>query len=141
MADTAWTFANLRVLIVEDEEDLRVEMVEFLRRRHEVAACGTVQAAYDALTEAIANAQTPDVVLCDVGLTDGDGSDIYLEFAARLPNCRWIMISGYIQLDDLANKMARVPGPAPTNVEKPVSLRLLQQLILGEHDSQGSDRR
>ena len=122
-----------RILLVEDEEGVSVEIEHYMRRfGYEVIACIGVRAARESLLAQLARASPPQVVLCDLALPDGDAGDIYLEFAPRLPGCRWVIMSGAIDLDELNGKIGRTPGPRPTVVDKPVSLHTLRALIEGE---------
>lgn len=124
-----------RVLLVEDEESVAAEIIQFLRRSgHEVMSCASVRAARDTLEAAIAGARPPQVVLSDHGLPDGDAGDLYVEFAARLPGCRWIVLSGHVDHEDLQAKIDRTSGPKPFVVEKPASLLTLRRLVEGDKD-------
>jgi CheY-like chemotaxis protein len=62
----------LRVLLVEDHHDSRAALLRLLERcGHEVCACDCVAAAL-----AEAGAAPFDIVICDIGLPDGDGCDL-----------------------------------------------------------------
>lgn len=114
----------MNILVVEDDADLRVEIVEYLeRRRHTVTGCGTVSAARQALAE-MARTSPPDAAICDVGLPDGDGVQFYLEGAPSVPNCHWILTSGAHDLDRLSRQLKGVVV-LPTVLEKPLPLRAL----------------
>ena len=114
----------MNILVVEDDADLRVEIVEYLqRRRHTVTGCGTVAAARRALAEMV-RTSPPDAAICDVGLPDGDGVRFYLEAAPSAPNCHWILMSGAHDLDRLSRVLKGVAS-LPTVLEKPLPLRVL----------------
>lgn len=120
----------MRILVVEDEADQRAETVDYLRRRrHEVVACATAEAARTVLAEATAGGRPLKLVLCDAGLPDGDGVDLYLSFAGRLPGCRWLLMSGNHDMDRLEGRLAGMAGPKPMISEKPVPMRLLLRLL------------
>ncbi len=58
----------MNILVVEDDADLRVEIVEYLERRHHrVTACGTVAAARKAFGE-MADKALIEAAVCDVSL-------------------------------------------------------------------------
>lgn len=120
----------LSILVIEDDEELAAEIVEYLGRcGHEARACSNVADARMALASAIAADRPPHAILCDIGLPDGSGIDLYLAFASELPATRWILASGdgesITRLEDVALAGAR----PPTFVEKPVSLRDLDRLV------------
>lgn len=124
----------LRVLLVEDNADLRREIHEYLSRRfHKVIAVGSRAEAQDFLGRSFLNADPVSVVLCDVNLEDGSGVDLFVEFAPLRPACHWILMSGDPDLQHLTEERRRVPSLPPcTVVSKPVSLRSLAALISGD---------
>lgn len=73
--------APIRILIVEDDLVFRQRFAEIVRSHSEfafVAAVGTCAEGLDALRR-----EAVDVLLCDLGLPDGDGADVVRE-ARRL---------------------------------------------------------
>lgn len=63
---------RLRILLVEDHHDSRAALLRLLERcGHEVRAC---ECAAGAMAEA--EAAPFDIVICDIGLPDGDGCDL-----------------------------------------------------------------
>lgn len=120
----------MNILVVEDDADLRVEIVEYLERRHHrVTACGTVTAARRALAEMTDQALL-EAAVCDVSLPDGDGVDFYVESAARVPDCRWILMSGGHDLERLDRKFSGI-ARRPVVLEKPLPLRSLCDALEG----------
>lgn len=118
----------MKILIVEDDDDLRMEIAEYLRRRrHELVACASLAAARDALSVMLERSEAPQAALCDIGLPDGDGADLYVGFAPRLPGCQWILMSGGHDLERLESIGRSKELPPPLIVDKPVSLRVLNQ--------------
>jgi DNA-binding NtrC family response regulator len=114
----------MNILVVEDDADLRVEIVEYLERRHHrVTACGTVAAARKAFAE-MADKALIEAAVCDVSLPDGDGVDFYVECAGRVPGCRWILMSGGHDLERLRRQL-NGNSIAPVVLEKPLPLRSL----------------
>jgi DNA-binding NtrC family response regulator len=120
----------LRVLLVEDEAEIRAEILEYLGRRfHRVIAVGSYAEAWNLLSDA-SSTDPIDAVLCDLNLEDGNGVDLFARFASALPNCRWILMSGDPDHQRLKVERDRIPGLPPcTVVTKPVSLRYLDTLI------------
>ena len=114
------------VLIIEDDADQRVELVEYmLRRHHRVTACASISEAGEALDGAL-----PDAVVADIQLPDGDGATFYVDNVGRTPGARWILMSGNHDLLKLAEELAAITGLPPCSViDKPVALRLLGRFI------------
>jgi DNA-binding NarL/FixJ family response regulator len=66
--------AKIRILIVEDDPNFRDSFIEIVRSCADfelLAAVGTCELARRWLMQA-----QPDVLLCDLGLPDGDGADV-----------------------------------------------------------------
>ena len=120
----------MRTILIEDDADLRREIGEYLRRRgHEITECATFAAGRAALATAAV-----EVVVCDVNLPDGSGVDLCHEAAGRLPQCRWIRMSGAHDPTDL-DKLESIPGPKRwTILDKPVSMRSLNAAIEDRND-------
>jgi DNA-binding NarL/FixJ family response regulator len=120
----------MRILIVEDDDDLRAEIVEYLkRRRHELMPCASLAAARETLQAMAAGSERPQAVICDMGLPDGDGADLYDDFAAGVGDCLWILMSGGHDPDRLERVRQPEGTPAPLIVDKPVSLKVLNQYL------------
>jgi DNA-binding NtrC family response regulator len=119
----------LRILLVEDNVDLRREVGEYLARRsHDVTSIGTSAEAREFFASAAS--EHLDVVLCDVNLHDGDGIELYVELGALRPGCAWLLMSGSPDPRRLAAARQRAPHLPPcTLVAKPVSLRELTKLV------------
>ncbi len=72
----------LRILVVEDHDTLRAQIVALLRR-----AGHYVDEANDGrLALAVARAEPPDIVLLDLGLPDIDGTDLCAKIRALMPH-------------------------------------------------------
>lgn len=120
----------VRILLVEDDEDLRTEIREYLQRRgHDVTACGSLDDARTAVRRLADRNIAAEAIVCDVNLPDGNGIDFYAASAAELPTCHWVLMSG-------AHDVARIDGlsagnglPRCTIVEKPMSLRILNSAL------------
>ncbi len=73
----------LSILIVEDDPNFRVRFAEIVQSCAEfelIGAVGTCAEAFVSLKRA-----KPDVLLCDLGLPDGDGADIVREAHRTYP--------------------------------------------------------
>lgn len=123
----------LRVLLIDDDDDLRIEILEYLRRRrHEVTGCASIAEAREAVARQIAAAQPSQAIICDLHLTDGSGVDFCLEAAPKLGDARWLLMSGDADSDALTGQLdALGEGFDYRIVEKPVSLRVLNELLEG----------
>lgn len=121
---------SMRILLIEDDADLRDEISEALvRRGHAILSVGSARAAHQSLTEQLSSGPL-DAIVCDINLPDGDGICLYVEFAARLPSCRWILMSGDPDPRRIAEANEANPAlPGCEIVEKPVSLRNLVGLL------------
>lgn len=119
------------VLIVEDDEDLRPELVEFLRRRgRRVRGCDSLATARKTLEETLAKRTAPQHIISDIGLPDGDGLRLFSEFAHRLPDTRWMLMSGSHDVERLTTTLRDLVTPHPPLViEKPFSLQVLQRFV------------
>ena len=120
---------SAQILVIEDDEDLRTEIVEFLmRRNHRPIGCGTLAEAAAAL-----EIMAPDAVLSDINLPDGDGMNFCMSNAARFPAAMWLLMSGNDDLLRLGALLKSIGGEKPSFaiVEKPVPLRLLDRFISG----------
>jgi two-component system response regulator PilR (NtrC family) len=111
-----------RVLIVDDEPDL-VELVALTLKRMGLASesAGSVREA-----ERLLQAQTFDLVLCDMRLPDGDGLDLLEWLQAGMPGlpCAVITAHGNVETAVRALKLG-----AFDFISKPLDLSALRRLI------------
>ncbi len=122
---------SVRVLLIEDEPELRNEIREYLLRRgHEVTDCGSLGDGHAFVQRLIAESTPPDVIVCDVNLPDGNGVDFYRATSSGLLNCRWVLMSGAHDLDRVDKAGRHVGVPSCTIVDKPVSLRALSAALV-----------
>ncbi len=96
---------RIRVAIVEDQPLFR-SLVESLVRGSEdctvVVSCGSVQEARQQLL-----AESPDVVIMDIGLPDGNGFGLARSMRARLPNLGVLLLSAHDVMDLLLELPAK----------------------------------
>jgi DNA-binding NtrC family response regulator len=99
-----------------------------MRRQHRPTGCRTLAEAAAAL-----EMMTPDAVLSDINLPDGDGMSFCLGNAARFPAAMWLLMSGNDDLVRLGSQLKSIGGEKPSFaiVEKPVPLRLLDRFVSG----------
>jgi DNA-binding NtrC family response regulator len=110
------------VVIIEDNEDLREEIVDFLCRRGRPAVgCGTLAEAQD-----LCRRHAPFVVVADIHLPDGDGVAFCRDMAQHYPETKWVLMSGNAELVRQGN-MARTSAFAV--IDKPVPLRTLDRFV------------
>jgi CheY-like chemotaxis protein len=77
-----------RILVVDDDPATRVGVAELLKRAgHDVAVCGTYEAARQAIRE-----QRPDLLITDIRLGEYNGLQL---FVADFEPLRAIVITGY----------------------------------------------
>ena len=114
----------MKILLVDDEEDIVEELGRFLRRRgHEVVGAGNVGTAMRALDD-----DSPfDVVLTDLRMPDGSGLDVVRTCRNRpLPRPSVLVMSGHAGRADIAQ--VRQNG-ALDFFPKPVSLPALMKAL------------
>jgi CheY-like chemotaxis protein len=113
--------SSLRVLLVEDHDDTRNVMSRLLATFGcQVTTASTVREAL-----ALAEHQQFDLLVSDIGLPDGSGTEIMRHLRDR-QNIRGIALSGFGQSIDL--KRSEEAG-FETHLIKPVNLRALQDVL------------
>jgi PAS domain S-box-containing protein len=112
---------RLRILLVEDHADTR----DVLRRL--LTGFGCIVTPTGSVKEALEAAERAsfDLLLSDIGLPDGSGTDVMKRLAAT-QGLKGIALSGFGQDDDL--QRSREAGFA-THLTKPVNIQMLQQVI------------
>jgi PAS domain S-box-containing protein len=113
--------SRCRVLLVEDHVDTRRVMVRLLKS----FGCTVTEASSVAEALAAADRDDFDVLLSDIGLPDGSGTQIMHELKSRKP-IRGIALSGYGQDSDL--QRSRDAG-FEMHLIKPVNLQTLRESI------------
>lgn len=79
-----------KVLIVDDEKDLRDLLASVLEEYYEISQAGTAAALRQTFTQ-----EPPDVVLLDVKLPDGYGLDLLPQIKKNWPDTEVIILSGH----------------------------------------------
>jgi DNA-binding NtrC family response regulator len=114
------------ILVIEDDHDLRNEILDFLHRRMiSVRACESIAQAEEAILQ-----MKPDIVLSDICLPDGDGASFCMKHAGKHPQAKWLLMSGNQELVRQGNRLKNVAEAPPFAVlDKPVPLRFLHTYI------------
>lgn len=119
--DSRAAMTGKSILVVEDHEDSRLALSRVLKRKgYEVTAADSVAAAVKQY-----NATTPDLVICDIGLSDGTGWDLMKKLHQQGP-VRAIAVSGYGMEHDV-NK-SREAGFLQ-HLTKPINISNLESTI------------
>ncbi len=114
---------TIRVLIVDDEHDVREPMAEFLRSEgFDVRTAGDGVEALEQLATAPA-----DIVLSDVRMPRLDGMELLQRIRTEHPDTRVIMFTAY---GTEASAVAAIKAGASEYVLKPVVFEDMQQKIL-----------
>jgi two-component system, NtrC family, response regulator AtoC len=112
----------LRVLLVEDDADLREPLGEALREaRHEVVLASDGEQGLALVTE-----QTFDVVVSDINLPKVDGHTLLRRVLAETPDTRVILMTAY---GDIAHAVAALQQGAYDYLAKPLELGRLLALV------------
>ena len=82
----------IRVLLVEDHEMVAQSFVTLLAAEDDIEILGVAQDVASARREAAA--QTPDVILMDYHLPDGNGIDSAKDIKATVPDVKIIILTG-----------------------------------------------
>jgi DNA-binding response OmpR family regulator len=108
----------VRVLIVEDHELIGSSLQRALRASgYEATVAGTVAAATDAIDAVTGTC--PDLVVCDLGLPDGDGLDLVDRLRVRHPLLPVVVLTAR---DEEADVVAGLAAGAVDYVTKPFRL-------------------
>jgi two-component system CheB/CheR fusion protein len=114
--------ASYRLLLVEDHADTLSALTTLLKRKgYTVTPAASVAEALLA-----AESETFDLLLSDMGLPDGSGSDI-MRYLKTRGNIRGIALTGFGQDEDITN--ARTAG-FDTHITKPIKIQVLHETIL-----------
>ena len=85
--------APITVLLVDDHEIVRVGLRTILAAQQTIKVVGEAATMREAVAEAAR--LTPDVVMMDVRLPDGDGIEACRAIRAARPECRVVMLTSY----------------------------------------------
>jgi DNA-binding NtrC family response regulator len=108
--------ARLRVLLVDDDEDVRNVFEIVLAEVYDVRAVAT-----GAETIAVAQAWKPDVLLLDWTLPDATGEEIVGILRARESGCATlpiVVVSGDTTVKEIARRIGAIACPKPCAVDQ-----------------------
>lgn len=109
------------ILVVEDHDDTRRALSRVLQRKgFDVTAAGSVAAAVEQFS-----ITCPDLMICDIGLSDGTGWDLMAKLHEQGP-VRAIAVSGYGMDHDL--RRSRDAG-FMEHLTKPINISSLEHMI------------
>jgi PAS domain S-box-containing protein len=113
---------SYRLLLVEDHADTLSALTTLLKRK------GYAVTPAASVAEALLAAESAnfDLLLSDMGLPDGTGSDI-IRYLKTRGNIRGIALTGFGQDEDITN--ARAAG-FDTHITKPIKIQVLHETIL-----------
>ena len=117
---------TVTVVVIEDEPATLELIAGYLARcGNTVTGCATLAEADRALSDL-----RPDVIICDVGLPDGNGATFCMSNAARVPHAKWLLMSGQTDMLRQSRTLLKSPDAPPFSVfDKPVPMRALDDFI------------
>lgn len=113
------TVRRLRVLIADDDEDIRSVLEMVLSERYEVT-CAQTGAEVLASVEEL----RPDVVLLDWTLPDASGGEVADQLRAMGPGIAdvpIVLVSGAASVPALAARIGATPCPKPCDIDQLVA--------------------
>ncbi len=111
-----------RILLVEDHTPTRLALANLLIRRQ----CEVVTASDAAAARTLITGGVFDLLISDIGLPDGNGCDLMMEFGSRY-GVRGIALTGYGSQEDILR--SERAGFA-THLTKPVSMQALDSALV-----------
>jgi DNA-binding NarL/FixJ family response regulator len=106
----------MRVLIADDEPDVRDLLVEMIRREPDLELAAAVGDAVQAV--AAAERERPDVAIIDAHMPEGGGVRALREIAERVPETATIVLSAF---DSQSKVVEHLDAGAIAYLVKPVS--------------------
>ena len=118
-----------RILVVDDDVDIRTELTEFLETKgYQVEVAGDGREALDMI-----KAVPADVVITDIKMPRGDGYELIRQLRAMDPVIPIIIIAGHVSQADF-NKAKNLGGTII--MKKPISVRKLYQHLKHLNESE-----
>ncbi|RQS87785.1 response regulator, partial [Burkholderia contaminans] len=109
------------VLIVEDDADTRTMLATLARTQQ--LACDTAATLEEART--LVSTHTPDLVLCDLVLPDGNGMDLFDALPKRA-HCEMVLTTGHASLETAIDALRR---GATDYLVKPLNMQRLNSIF------------
>src|SRR5690606_41491230 len=85
--------ANLRIMLVDDHEVVRLGMKSLLERHANFEVVAEAAAADEAVEKALE--QKPDIILMDIRLAGSSGIEACQEITGLLPDTKVVMLTSY----------------------------------------------
>ena len=121
--------ARKRILVVDDDVDIRTELAEFLETKgYQVEVAGDGREALEMIKAAPA-----DVVITDIKMPRGDGYELIRQLRAMDPVIPIIIIAGHVSQPDF-NKAKKFGGTII--MKKPISVRKLYKHLKHLNESE-----
>lgn len=112
------------VLLIEDDESNRITLSVLLEDEgftiFEAGSCAEANERLDA------SGATYDLILTDMHLGDGLGTDLVPRMRERFPRAKIVLISGSARPEDMPNTM---DGLVPKGTEFSATLKILRDLL------------
>ncbi|MEK8059134.1 response regulator, partial [Burkholderia contaminans] len=109
------------VLIVEDDADTRTMLATLARTQQ--LSCDTAATLEEART--LVSTHTPDLVLCDLVLPDGNGMDLFDALPKRA-HCEMVLTTGHASLETAIDALRR---GATDYLVKPLNMQRLNSIF------------
>jgi DNA-binding NarL/FixJ family response regulator len=106
----------MRVLIADDEPDVRELLAEMIRREPDLTLAGVARDAAQAV--ALAERERPDVAIIDAHMPEGGGVHALREIAERVPETATVVLSAF---DSQSKVVEHLDAGAIAYLVKPVS--------------------
>lgn len=120
---TARAAKSYRLLLVEDDSDTRNALTRLLKGKgYAVTPVSSVSEALQA-----GAAEDFDLLLCDLGLPDGNGSDVIRYLKKGRASIRGIALTGFGQEEDVVGALG---AGFDTHITKPIKIQVLHETIL-----------
>jgi DNA-binding NarL/FixJ family response regulator len=108
--------APIRVLIADDEDDVRDLLAEMIRREPDLELAAVAADAAEAV--AAAERERPDVAIIDAHMPEGGGVRALREIAQRVPSTATVVLSAF---DSQAKVVEHLDAGAIAYLVKPVA--------------------
>ena len=95
---------NLRILLVDDHEVVRVGLKALINDQPGMEVVGEAATAREAVIQA--GIHRPDIVVLDLRLPDGHGVDVCRKVKAKFPSVRIIVLTSYADDDAILDAIA-----------------------------------
>ena len=120
--------ADLQLLLVDDDDELRADMADFLSRQgHAVEQGGSGRQALEAIER-----RTFDVVVLDLMMPEMSGLDVLKELNTKHADCEVVMLTGEGTVETAVEAMKL---GAREFLTKPISLKELDRLVRKAHET------